>query len=285
GRFDRNIIVNPPDIIGREEILKVHMRNVKLAPELDVKVLARRTPGFVGSDLANMVNEAALLAARKGKESVGMEEFSEAVERVIAGPEMKTRVISEREKKIVAYHESGHTLIAKLIPGTDPVHKVSIIPRGIAALGYTLQLPLEDRYLTTRTEVLDRMTVMFGGRVAEELVFNEVTTGAQNDLEKISEAAHKMVCEYGMSKKMGPITYRKKEEMVFLGRDITKEKQYSEEVASQIDREIRRIIEECYKRAKDLLKNNSDKLDKLAKALIEKEMLEEQEVDEILKAN
>jgi len=285
GRFDRNIIVNPPDIIGREEILKVHMRNVKLAPELDVKVLARRTPGFVGSDLANMVNEAALLAARKGKESVGMEEFSEAVERVIAGPEMKTRVISEREKKIVAYHESGHTLIAKLIPGTDPVHKVSIIPRGIAAMGYTLQLPLEDRYLTTRTEVLDRMTVMFGGRVAEELVFNEVTTGAQNDLEKISEAAHKMVCEYGMSKKMGPITYRKKEEMVFLGRDITKEKQYSEEVASQIDREIRRIIEECYKRAKDLLKNNSDKLDKLAKALIEKEMLEEQEVDEILKAN
>jgi len=283
GRFDRHIIVNPPDILGREEIIKVHIRNIKISPEVDIKLLARRTPGFVGSDLANMVNEAALLAARRNKESVGMEEFEEAIERVIAGPEKKSRVISEREKKIVAYHEAGHTLIAKLIPGTDPVHKVSIIPRGLASLGYTLQLPLEDRYLTSKNEILDRMTVMFGGRVAEEIVFNEVTTGAQNDLERITEAAHKMVSEYGMSEKLGPITYRKKEELIFLGRDITKEKQYSEEVAYLIDQEVKRIVEECYARARDLLQHNRDKLDKLAHALIEKEILEEEEVDEILK--
>lgn len=282
GRFDRRIIVNPPDLIGREEIIKVHTKNVKLGPDVDIKVLARRTPGFVGADLANMVNESALLAARRSKENVGMEEFEDATERVIAGPEKKSRVISEREKKIVAYHESGHAVIAKLVPNADPVHKVSIIPRGVGALGYTLQLPLEDRYLTTKAEVIDRMTVMLGGRVAEELIFEEITTGAQNDLERVTEAAHKMVCEYGMSEKLGPITFRKKEELIFLGRDITKEKEYSEEVAYLIDQEVRRIIEECYSRAKDLLAKNREKLDRLAKILIEKEVLEEEEINKIL---
>jgi len=284
GRFDRHIVVNPPDLIGREGIINVHTRNIKLGPEVDTKVIARRTPGFMGADLANMVNEAALLASRRSKESVGMDEFDEALERVIAGPEKKSRVISEREKKIVAYHETGHALIAKLIPNTDPVHKISIIPRGIHALGYTLQLPLEDRYLTTKSEVLDRMTVMLGGRVAEELIFNEITTGAQNDLERVTEAAHKMVCEYGMSEKLGPITFRKKEELIFLGRDITKEKEYSEEVAFTIDQEVRRIIEECYARAKDLLGKNKDKLDRLASALIEKEVLVEDEINKILES-
>jgi len=282
GRFDRHIVVNPPDLKGREEIIKVHTRNVKLGPDIDTSVLARRTPGFVGADLANMVNESALLAARHSKDSVGMEEFKDALERVIAGPERKSRVISEREKKIVAYHESGHALIAKLIPGTDPVHKISIIPRGANALGYTLQLPLEDKYLTTKSEVLDRMTMMLGGRVAEELIFNEITTGAQNDLERVTEAAHKMVCEYGMSEKLGPITFRKKEELIFLGRDITKEKEYSDEIAFDIDQEVRRIIEECYGRAKDLLGKNRNKLDKLAGALMEKEVLEEEEINKML---
>lgn len=285
GRFDRHIVVNPPDLIGREEIIKVHIRNIKLGPDMNVKVLARRTVGFVGADLANMVNEAALLAARRSKESVGMDEFEEALERVVAGPERKSRVISEREKKIVAYHETGHALIAKLIPNSDPVHKISIVPRGINALGYTLQLPLEDRYLTTMSEVLDRMTMMLGGRVSEEIVFNEITTGAQNDLERVTEAAHKMVCEYGMSEKLGPITFRKKEELIFLGRDITKEKEYSEEVAFTIDQEVRRIIEECYKRAQDLIRNNRDKLEKLAAALIEKEVLDEDEVNKILEGD
>lgn len=285
GRFDRHIVVNPPDLKGREEIIKVHARSVKVGTDVDFNVLARRTPGFVGADLANMVNESALLASRRSKDSVGMEEFKDALERVIAGPERKSRVISEREKKIVAYHESGHALIAKLIPGTDPVHKISIIPRGAHALGYTLQLPLEDRYLTTKSEVLDRMTMMLGGRVAEEIVFNEITTGAQNDLERVTEAAHKMVCEYGMSEKLGPITFRKKEEMIFLGRDITKEKEYSDEIAFQIDQEVRRIIEECYGRAKDLLGKNRNKLDKLAGALMEKEVLEEEEINKMLEGN
>ena len=282
GRFDRQIVVNPPDLVGREAIIKVHIRNIKLGPDFDANILARRTPGFVGADLANMVNEAALLAARRGRDDVSKEEFDDALERVIAGPEKKTRVMNEKEKKIVAYHESGHALIAKLFPDADPVHKVSIIPRGAGALGYTIQLPTEDRYLTTKTEIIDRMIVMLGGRVAEEMVFGELTTGAQNDLERVTEMAHKIVCEYGMSAKMGPITFRKKEEMVFLGRDITKAKEYSEDVAREIDEEVKHIIDNCYAKAKELLKVNREKLDKLALALIEKEVLSEEDVNQII---
>jgi len=282
GRFDRHIMVPNPDLKGREEILKVHTRNIKLGPEVDLKVIARRTPGFVGSDIANLVNEAALLAAREDKKAVEIKEFEEAIDRVIAGPQRKSRMISEREKKIIAYHEAGHALVAKLIPGTDPIHKVSIIPRG-PALGYTLQLPLEDKYLSTKTEIIDKLTVFLGGRAAEELTFNELTTGAENDLHQATEIAHKMICEYGMSDKLGPLTLRKKEAEIFLGRDFTKEKAYSEKTAQMIDEEVKKIMEDCRDRAKDILKKNKAKLDRLAKALIEKEILVGEEVEEILK--
>jgi cell division protease FtsH len=282
GRFDRHIVVDSPDLIGREGILKVHTKDKVLSKDVDIKVIARRTPGFVGSDLANLVNEAALLAARKNKKAIEMEDMEEAIDRVIAGPERKSRLISEREKKMVAYHESGHAMVAKLIPDADPVHKISIMPRGHAALGYTLQLPLEDRYLTTKSEILNKMAVLLGGRVAEEMVFGEVTTGSQNDLEKATEAAHKMVCEYGMSEDLGPLTFGRKESQVFLGRDIVKERNYSEEVASKIDKEVRKIVDSSYKRAQELLEENRENLDRLAKTLIEKEVLEGEEIDEIL---
>ncbi|MCK4802208.1 ATP-dependent zinc metalloprotease FtsH [bacterium] len=282
GRFDRHIMVPNPDLKGREEILKVHTRNIKLGPDVDLKVIARRTPGFVGSDIANLVNEAALLAAREDKKAVEIKEFEEAIDRVIAGPQRKSRMISEREKKIIAYHEAGHALVAKLIPGTDPIHKVSIIPRG-PALGYTLQLPLEDKYLSTKTEIIDKLTVFLGGRASEELTFNELTTGAENDLQQATEIAHKMICEYGMSDKLGPLTLRKKESEIFLGRDFTKEKAYSEKTAQIIDEEVKKIVEDCRDRAKDLLKKNKAKLDRLAKALIEKEILAGEEVEKILK--
>ena len=282
GRFDRHIMVPNPDLKDREEILKVHTRNIRLAPDVDLKVIARRTPGFVGSDIANLVNEAALLAAREDKKAVEMKEFEEAIDRVIAGPQRKSRMISEREKKIIAYHEAGHALVAKLIPGTDPIHKVSIIPRG-PALGYTLQLPLEDKYLSTKTEITDKLTVFLGGRAAEELTFNELTTGAENDLHQATEIAHKMICEYGMSDKLGPLTLRKKETEIFLGRDFTKEKAYSEKTAQMIDEEVKSIVEDCRNRARDLLKKNKAKLDRLAKALMEKEILVGEEVEEILK--
>jgi len=282
GRFDRHIMVPNPDLKGREEILKVHTRHIKLAPGVDLKVIARRTPGFVGSDIANLVNEAALLAAREDKKAVEMKELEEAIDRVIAGPQRKSRMISEREKKIIAYHEAGHTLVAKLIPGTDPVHKVSIIPRG-PALGYTLQLPLEDKYLSTKTEITNKLTVFLGGRAAEELTFNELTTGAENDLHQATEIAHKMVCEYGMSDKIGPLTLRKKESEIFLGRDFAKEKAYSEKTAQMIDEEVKKIVEDCRNRAKELLTKNKAKLDRLAKALMEKEILVGEEVEQIFK--
>lgn len=282
GRFDRHIVVDTPDLVGREEILKVHLKGKPLADDVNVKTIARRTPGFVGSDLANLVNEAALLAARRGKEKITMEEFEEAIDRVIAGPERKSRLISEKEKRMVAYHESGHALVAKRVKHADPVHKISIMPRGHAALGYTLQLPVEDRYITTKSEIEDKLCVLLGGRVAEEIVFGEATTGAQNDLERATEIAQKMVCMYGMSEALGPLTYGKKQEQVFLGRDIIKERNYSEEIASQIDKEIKRIIEHCYNRAKEILSKEREKLDELAKALIEKELLEAEEIDKIL---
>ncbi|GAF78755.1 unnamed protein product, partial [marine sediment metagenome] len=282
GRFDRHVVVPMPDLKGREGILKVHVRNIKVNPEVDLKVIARRTPGFTGADIANLVNEAALLAARRNRTTVNMPEFEEAIDRVIAGPERKSRMISEREKKIIAYHEAGHTLVAKLIPDSDPIHKVSIMPRG-PALGYTLQMPLEDKYLTTKSEILSKLVVLLGGRSAEILRFNEMTTGAQNDLTKATEIALKMICEYGMSEKLGPLNLRKKEEEMFLGRDImSREKMYSEKTAQVIDEEVKRIINESAAKAQNLLKENFSRLKLLAEKLIEHEILRGEEVDKIL---
>jgi len=282
GRFDRRIVVDRPDILGREEILKVHARGKPLAKDVDMKVLARRTPGFVGSDLANLVNEAALLASRKDKNEVGMEELEAAIDRVIAGPERKSRLISDKEKEVIAYHESGHALVAKLLPNCDPVHKVSIIPRGNATLGYTLQLPTQDRYLISRLELMDRLAVLLGGRVAEDIIFKDVTTGAQNDLERATKIARQMITEYGMSDTLGPITLGRKEHQIFLGRDISQERDYSEEIANKIDKEVRKIIENAYSRAKDILTKNKRKLKRVARNLIERETLEGKELDDLL---
>jgi len=281
GRFDRHVSVPTPDLKGREEILNVHSKIIKMVPEVDLNVIARRTPGFVGADLANLVNEAALLAARKDKTAADMSDLEEAIDRVIAGPERKSRVISDNEKSIIAYHESGHTLVAKLTPGTDPIHKVSIISRG-PALGYTLQLPLEDKYLTSRQELLARLNVLLGGRAAEELVFNEVTTGAQNDLAKATELAQRMVVEFGMSERIGPLSLRKPTEEVFLGRDYNREPRYSDNTAEIIDEEVKRIVEEAKARAVVLLTANRDTLKKLADRLVEKESLDSEEVERIV---
>ena len=282
GRFDRRITINVPDIREREEILKLHMRNKPIGPDVDVKVLARRTPGFVGSDLENLVNEASLLAARRNKDRVDMAELEEAIERVIAGPEKKSRVMREKEKRIVAYHEAGHALVGNLLPNADPIHKVSIIPRGSAALGYTLQLPLEDRYLTTRSELMDRLTVLLAGRASEELIFNEISTGAQNDLSQATHIVRKMITEYGMSEKLGPVALHTGTEEVFLGRDLLKERNYSEKLAYEVDKEVTRIIEEAYKRAYNILKENKEKLVKLAEELERREVLEENDIKKIL---
>jgi cell division protease FtsH len=281
GRFDRHVSVPNPDLKGREEILMVHTKQIKLAEEVDLKVIARRTPGFVGADLANLVNEAALLAARKSRTGVTMEDLEEAIDRVIAGPQRKSRMISDAEKKIIAYHESGHTLVAKLTPGTDPVHKVTIIPRG-PALGYTLQLPLEDRFLTTRQEILARLDVLMGGRAAEELVFNEITTGAQNDLAKATEMAQRMVTEFGMSDKIGALSLRKPQEEVFLGRDFVREPRYSDQTAQTIDDEVKKLVEDAKARATKILSGNKAKLIVLADRLIEKEILDADELEQIL---
>ena len=281
GRFDRRITVNVPDIKEREEIFALHMRNKPVAKDVDVRVLARRTPGFVGADIENLINEASLLAARKNKDEIGIEELEAAIDRVIAGPEKKSRVMQEKEKRIIAYHESGHTLVGNLLPFADPIYKVSIIPRGSAALGYTLQLPLEDRYLATKSELMDKLTVLLAGRASEELMFNEITTGAQNDLQQATSIARKMICEYGMSEKLGPVSLAENHE-VFLGRDFLKEKSYSEELAFDIDREIRRIIRDCYKRAMKILEENKDKLIQLAEALEEKEILGKEEIEKII---
>ena len=281
GRFDRQIVLNRPDILGREGILKVHVRQVKLAKEVDLKSIARQTSGFSGADLANLVNEAALLAARNNKEAVGMKELGAAIERVIAGPEKKSRVINAHEKLLVAYHESGHALMSLLIPGADPLHKVSVIPRGMA-LGYTMQMPLEDRYIVTEKELLGKLTGLLGGRASEELTFNETTTGAQNDLEIATQIARKMVCDFGMSKKIGNLTLGKREGPVFLGRDIVDERNYSDQTAKFIDEEIKRIIDECYQKAEEELSKNKDKLKILADTLLEKEVLDAAEVKKLL---
>ncbi|GAW92226.1 ATP-dependent zinc metalloprotease FtsH [Calderihabitans maritimus] len=281
GRFDRQIVVDVPDVTGRKEILKVHVKNKPLADDVDLDVLARRTPGFTGADLANLVNEAALLAARRGKRKIGMEELEDSIERVIAGPEKRSRVISDYEKKLVAYHEAGHALLGHYLPHTDPLHKVSIIPRGRAG-GYTLLLPKEDRRYMTKSQILDQVTMLLGGRVAEALVLKEVSTGAQNDLERATELVRKLITEFGMSEELGPLTFGRRQEQVFLGRDIARDRNYSEAVAFSIDKEARRIMDECYNRAEKLLKENIDKLHLVAKTLMQKETLEAEEFQKLL---
>lgn len=286
GRFDRHILVDRPDIKGREEILKVHVRNVKIDKSVDLKVIAARTPGFVGADLANLVNEAALLAARKGKKSVTMEEFEEAIDRVVAGLEKKRRVMSKKEKEIVAYHEAGHALVAEFLETTDRVHKISIIPRGIAALGYTLQLPTEDRYLMTKKELFDRLCVLLAGRVAEEITFNEVSTGAQNDLARATDIAKSMVKEYGMSEKLGYVTFERERKPLFLEvNPVFSGKDYSEETAREIDNEVKRLIDEAYGKAKEILTEKRDLLEKVARTLLEKESLDGAELRAIIEGS
>ncbi|KXG74528.1 ATP-dependent zinc metalloprotease FtsH [Fervidicola ferrireducens] len=280
GRFDRQIVVDRPDVKGREEILKVHARNKPLAEDVDLGVLARRTPGFTGADLENLMNEAALLAARRNKKKITMEELEEAITRVVAGPEKKSRIMTERERRLVAYHEAGHAVVAELLPNVDPVHEVSIIPRGRAG-GYTLILPKEDRFFMSKSELLDHVTHLLGGRASEELVLKEVSTGAQNDLERATEIARRMVMEYGMSETLGPMTLGHKQEEVFLGRDLARGRNYSEEVAAAIDKEVRNIIDKCYSRAKTLLSENINKLHKVAEALLEREKLSEEEFREV----
>ncbi len=281
GRFDRHIMVPAPDLKGREEILRVQARNVKLAPNVNWPIIARRTPGFVGADLANVVNEAALLAARNNRPGVLMEDIEAAIDRVMAGPERKSRILSDKEKQIVSFHESGHTLVAKMTPETDPVHKVSIISRG-HALGYTMQLPTEDKHLTSKTELFNRILVLMGGRAAEQMVFGDITTGAQDDLMKATSLASKMVCEFGMSEAIGPITYKKPESEVFLGRDLGHERGFSESTAQEIDREVKRILTSALDHVKKLLEVHREKLDALAKALFEKEILNADEVNKLL---
>ena len=285
GRFDRRIAVPRPDVLGRESIIKVHSKGKPLGKDIDLKILARRTPGFVGADLANMMNEAALIAARKGKEVIEMSDIEEAIDKVIAGPERKNVIISEKEKRVVAYHEAGHALVTKFLPNTDPVHKISIIPRGGSALGYTLQLPTEDRYLISKQELMARLAVLLGGRVVEEIIFGDVTTGAYDDLQKATEIAREMVCEYGMSDTLGPLTLGRRHKEVFLGKDIAEDRNYSEEIAYTIDKEVRKIIDSSYEKARTIIMNNRDKLDKLTTILLEKEVLEREEIDKILNVN
>ncbi|NUU95263.1 cell division protein FtsH [Marinitoga sp. 1135] len=282
GRFDKKVVLDMPDVKGRAQILKIHMRGKPISPDIDVDVLARRTPGFSGADLENLINEAALLSARKGKKIIEMEEMEEAIDRIIAGPARKSRVISEKTRKIIAYHELGHAIVGALLPNADPVHKVTIVPRGHQALGFTLQLPLEDRYLMTKEEILDRITGILGGRAAEELVFNQITSGAANDLQKATEYARIMVLKFGMSERLGPVAWGAEEEEVFLGKELAKMKNYSEETASEIDNEVKRIIIESYEKAKKILSDNRDKLDSIAAILLEKETLSGEELNELL---
>ncbi|MBI2359849.1 MAG: ATP-dependent metallopeptidase FtsH/Yme1/Tma family protein [Deltaproteobacteria bacterium] len=282
GRFDRRVIVPRPDVKGREGLLRVHTRKVPVAPDVEITVLARGTPGFAGADLENLVNEAALLAARSGKDKVDMHDFEVAKDKVLMGSERKSMIISDEEKRNTAYHEAGHALVAKLLPGADPVHKVTIIPRGMA-LGLTQQLPIDEKHTYPKEYLLDNLTILFGGRVAEELVLSHMTTGAGNDIEKATELAHRMVCEWGMSDKLGPMTFGKKEEQIFLGRDFTQQQDYSESTAVEIDAEVRRIVLECYLRAKNLLSSNLELLHKIAQKLLEKEVLDGSEIEALVR--
>jgi cell division protease FtsH len=281
GRFDRRVVLDRPDMKGREAILAVHVRGKPLANDVDLSALARGTPGFVGADIENLVNEAAILAARRGKKAISMTEFEEAIERVLAGPERKSRIISEEEKKIIAYHEAGHALVMRMLPGCDPVRKVSIISRGMA-LGFTISLPENDHYLQGRNKFRDQLAGMLGGRVAEELAFQDVTTGASNDLERATKLARAMVTQYGMSEKLGPMTFGQKEELIFLGREIAEQRDYSEKVAQEIDAEVRRFIDEAHDRAKEILQTYWSTLQAIAKRLIEVETIDEKEFEAIV---
>lgn len=282
GRFDRQVVVPRPDVRGREEILKVHSKNTPLDEDVLLMVIARSTPGFSGADLENLVNEAALHAARFGRAKITMDDFEYAKDKVIMGVERKSLIISDAEKKITAYHEAGHALVAKLTPGTDPIHKVTIIPRGMA-LGVTQQLPIEDKYTLSRTSLNATIMVLLGGRAAEELVFGERTSGAGNDLERVTEIARKMVCEWGMSEKVGPVTFGKGEEQIFLGKELSRPKDYSEETAVEIDNEIKRIVNDNYTKAKAVLDENIDLLHRLTEVLLDKEVIDGKELEELVK--
>jgi len=284
GRLDRQVLVDRPDINGREAILKIHSRNVELGPDVDLRQVAGRTPGFVGADLANIINEAALLAARNDKETVEPVDFDEAIDRVVAGLQKKNRVMNSQEKEIVAFHESGHAIVAESVVHADPVHKISIIPRGIAALGYTQQLPTEDRYLLTRSELNDRLAVLLGGRVAEELVFNEISTGAQNDLQRASDIARAMVTEYGMSDSLGLVSYERPRQPMFLPESFSPGKNYSEAKAAEIDEEIARLVEEAHQRVQKILSERRHVLNELAELLSEKESVHGDELRRMLAA-
>jgi cell division protease FtsH len=281
GRFDRQVVVSMPDIRGREKILRVHMKKTPIDPDVNTVILAKGTPGFSGADLENLVNEAALLAARDNKETVSMADFEKAKDKVLMGTERKSLIISDEEKRITAYHEAGHTLVAKILPGTDPIHKVTIIPRG-RALGITQQLPEDERHSYPKSYLLNNLAILMGGRVAEELITNEFTTGAGNDIEKASHLARKMVCEWGMSDGLGPIAFGRKEEHPFLGRDFSQVKDYSEETAQRIDQEILRIVHDSYKRAKSLIQEDIDCLHSIANALLEKESLDAASIEQIM---
>jgi cell division protease FtsH len=278
GRFDRRIHVPVPDLKGRYEILKVHAKKIKISPSVDLNVVAQRTPGFAGADLANIINEAAIIAAKKNKNEVEFSDIEEAIEKSVAGPQRKSRIISEKERKIIAYHEAGHALVARKLKDTDPVHKISIIPRG-PALGYTLQLPQEDKYLTSKSEILSKLTVLLAGRATEETVFGEITTGAIDDLSKATTYAQKMVMEFGMSEKIGPLYLKKDEGEVFLGRDIVKQHNYSNETAKNIDDEIKRIVSDCYFKAKNIVIENKVILDRIVEKLLEKETITGEELE------
>ena len=282
GRFDRRVVLDRPDIKGRKAILEVHVRGKPLARDVDLEVLARGTPGFVGADIESLVNEAAILAARRNKKAIGMDEFEEAIERVIAGPERKSRLISDEEKKVLAYHEAGHALVQSKLPNCDPVHKVSIVARGMS-LGYTLSLPEQDRYLYTQDKFEDELAGMLAGRAAEELIFGEKWTGAQDDLENATRLARRMVTTYGMSKRLGPLTFGDREELIFLGREIAEQRNYSEEVAEEIDQEVRRIIEEAYARAREILTTCRANLEAIAHRLMEVETIEQAELEALVK--
>jgi cell division protease FtsH len=282
GRFDRQVVVPVPDVKGREEILKVHSKQTPLADDVNFTELARGTPGLTGADLENLVNEAALLAARLGKEKVEMADLEQAKDKVLMGVERKSMIISLEERRMTAFHEAGHTLVAKMIPGTDPIHKVTIIPRG-RALGLTQQLPIDEKHTYPKDYLLNNITIMMGGRVAEELVLNHQTTGAGNDIERATEIARKMVCEWGMSEKLGPLTFGKKEEQIFLGREFAQHRDYSEETARLIDNEIRTIVTHSYEKAKDILQRNMAALHQLANSLLEKEVLDSRQIDSIIK--
>jgi len=281
GRFDRRVVVHRPDLNGRVGILKVHTRKTPLADDVNLETIGRGTPGFSGADLENLVNEAALLAARKNQDNLKMPDFEEAKDKVLMGVERKSMIINEEEKRLTAYHESGHTLAAKLTPGADPIHKVTIVPRGMA-LGITQQLPIDDRHNYTQDYLLAMVTVLMGGRAAEEIVLGSITTGAGNDLERATEIARKMVCEWGMSEKLGPLTYGRKDEMVFLGRDFVQSKDFSDTTAQVIDQEVRRIVSECHERARSIIQANRETLERLAAALLKKEVLDGPEIEDII---